>query len=298
MLNVLSEGEVEQAIEQKPVGSPTEIKRMREWLDERIKRGKKEPHSEVATLTPVLAFLLLERNTNNRNIRRMNSESIRADIDSDRWMFNGESVVVSDTGILIDGQHRCDAVVKTGRSIRVCLVFGASEEARYTIDIGSPKSAANFLHMKGYTDTNNMAAAIGLILQYQKTGDIPYGYVRCTKTEVVSAVSELKGVQASIDMVTGARTVGSRSVLAFCHYVFKKKSGVEAADEFVSKLISGDGIRRGDPIYHCRERLISMRGNTRAEQRAGVVFRAWNHWRLGEKVTKIVAPSKLPKLER
>lgn len=298
MLNVLTEKQVEEAISTKPVGTPTEIKRMEAWLDERIAKGKKEPHAEVVTLTPVLAFLLLQRNSNNRNIRRMNSEFIRNDIISDRWQFNGESIVISDTGILLDGQHRCDAVVQTGTSIRVSLVFGALEEARFTIDIGSPKSAANFLHMKGFTDTNNMAATIAQIIQYQKSGDISHGFRRPTKTEIINAVSELKGLQASIDIVSGAKALGARSCLAFCHYIFKKKAGAVAADEFILKLIDGDGLRKGDPIYYCRERLIAMKGSIRPSDRIGLLFKAWNHWRLGDTITKIVAPSKLPKLER
>lgn len=297
MLNVLTEKQIEESVA-KPVGTPTEIKRMEAWLDDRIKAGKKEPFSEVVTLTPVIASLLLGRNLNNRNIMRMNGESIRNDILAGRWQFNGESIVISDTGMLIDGQHRCDAVVQTGRSIPVSLVFGAKEEARYTIDIGSPKSAANFLHMKGYKDCNNMAAAIALIIQYQKDGNIPKGYTRPTKTEIVQSAEELRGIQLSTDFVGNAKALGSRSVLAFCHFVFKKRAGAVAADEFISKLIDGDGLRKGDPIYYCRERLISMRGTSIAGDKAGIIFKAWNHWRLGDTVTKIIAPTRLPKLER
>jgi len=297
MLNVLTEKQIEETLP-KPVGSPAEIKRMEAWLDERVAKGKKTPFSEVVTLTPVLASLLLGRNTNNRNIMRMNGEAIRNDILAGRWMFNGESIVISDTGILLDGQHRCDAVTQTGMSIPVSLVFGAEEEARFTIDIGSPKSAANFLHMKGYKDCNNMAAAIALVIQYQKSGDIPKGYSRPTKTEIVQSVGELKGIQASIDFVSGARILGSRSTLAFCHYIFKKRSGAVVADDFMGRLIDGSGLRKGDPIYHCRERLIAMKGNSYVGDRARVIFRTWNHWRQGDTITKVIAPSKLPKLER
>jgi hypothetical protein len=297
MLNVLTEKQVEESIS-RPVGSASEIKRMEVWLDERIKRGKKEPFSEVVTLTPVLASLLLQRNTNNRNIMRMNGESICNDILAGRWQFNGESIVVADTGLLIDGQHRCHAVVQTGKSITVSLVFGAKEDARYTIDIGSPKTASNFLHMKGFKDCNNMAAAIALIIQYQKDGNIPKGYTRPTKTEIVQNAEELRGIQTSIDFVSGAKALGSRSVLAFCHYIFKKRAGAVAADEFISKLIGGEGLRKGDPIYYCRERLIAMRGTSIAGDKAGIIFKAWNHWRLGDTITKIIAPTRLPKLER
>jgi hypothetical protein len=300
MLNVLTEKEIEDAVESKPVGTPTEIRRMRVWLEERVARGRSNYYSEVVSLTPVLASLLLEKNDGNRNIFRSNCEAIKNDILGGRWMFNGESIVVSATGRLLDGQHRCEAVIQTKTPIMVTLAFGAKDEARFTIDIGKPKSAANFLHMKGYTDTNNLAATIALILEYQKSGNIPHSFTRATKTQIVQSADDLKGVQASVDIANGAtkRGLGSRSILAFCHYVFKKRAGVVAADEFMTKLIDGDSLRKGDPIYHLRDRLLTMRGNTQPSLRAAIVFRAWNHWRLGETVTKIVAPAALPKLER
>jgi hypothetical protein len=299
MLNVLTEKEVEATVS-RPVASDTEFKRMRDWLEGRIAKGKSEPHSEVVLLTPVLAFLLMERNEGNRNISSHNSEAIKNDILANRWMFNGESIVVSVKGHLLDGQHRCDAVIQTRKPITVNLVFGAKEEARFTIDIGRPKSAANFLHMKGYTDCANLAATISLVIEYQRSGDIPASYARPTKTQVTQTADELKGIQASIDIVQSAtrRGLGSRAVLAFCHYVFKKRAGAVAADEFITKLLDGDGLRKGNPIFHCRDRLIGLRGNIQARVRVLVVFRAWNHWRLNETVSKIVTPSQMPKLER
>lgn len=215
-------------------------------------------------------------------------------------MFNGESIVISSSGKLLDGQHRCEAVLQTKTAIMVTLAFGARDDARFTIDIGKPKSAANFLHMKGYTDTNNLAATIALILEYQKSGNIPLSFSRATKTQIIQSADDLRGVQASVDIANGAtkRGLGSRSILAFCHYVFKKRAGVVAADEFITKLIDGDGLRKGSPIYHLRDRLLTMRGNTQPSLRAAIVFRTWNHWRLSETVTKIVAPNALPKLER
>lgn len=299
MLNVLTEKQTEEAIA-KPLGSPTEIARVKIWLDERVAQGKKDYHSEVVALTPILASLLLERNVENRNIHRSNCEAIKNDILAGRWMFNGESIVISSAGKLLDGQHRCEAVIQTKTPIMVTLSFGAKDAARFTIDIGKPKSAANFLHMKGYTDTNNLAATIALILEYQKSGNIPHSFVRATKTAIVQSADDLRGIQSSVDIAQGAtkRGLGSRSILAFCHYVFKKRAGVVAADEFLNKLIDGDGLRKGDPVYHLRDRLLSMRGNTQPSLRAAIVFRAWNHWRLNETVTKIVAPGALPKLER
>lgn len=302
MLNVLTEKQVEEAVS-KPLGTPTEVKRMKEWLDERVAKGGKTPYAEVVTLTPVLAALLIDINSGNRQIGNFNAEQIKTDILNGRFEFNGESIVISDSGILLDGQHRCHAVIETRTSIPAVLVFGPKVSARFTIDIGRPKSAANFLKMKGYTDSASLAAAVALIIQYNKTGTIPINFQRATKTEVVTAVDELRGVQASIDAVQSSAKMrlGSRSILGFCHYVFKKRAGIVAADEFINKLIDGDGLRKGDPIYHCRKRLIEMDSNARANSRCELIFRGWNAWRSGATVNPdkgIRLSGITPKLER
>lgn len=300
MLNVLNEKEVEEAVESKPVGSSGEIRRMRVWLEERIARGKNNPLAEVVTLTPVLASLLLQRNPINRPIGRYNMDMLMADTSNGRFMFNGESIVVSDTGILIDGQHRCQTVVETKRSIQVVIVFGPKEEARYTIDIGKPKTAANFLHMKGGVDTNNLSATISLLIQYAETGTLTRGSVRATKTQIVDGYERFRGIENSVALVMDAtkKKLGSRSALAFCHYTFKRKAGAEAADKFIRQLIDGDGLRKGDPIYHARERLLKIDRGARAETRIEVVFKGWNHWRRGETISNIRSNGVLPKVER
>lgn len=302
MLNVLTEKQVEESIS-RPVGNSTEVSRMKVWLEERIARGKKAPYAEVVTLTPVLASLLLQKNIGNRMIGAHNAEQIKADLLNSRFVFNGESIVVSDSGVLLDGQHRCSAVVETRASIPVVLVFGPKQESRFTIDIGRPKSAANFLGMKGYRDTPSLAAAVALVIEYGKSGTIAINFKRPTKTEIVTAADELRGIQMSLDAVQGCSKMrlGSRGVFAFCHYSFKRRGSKEGADEFMLKLIEGDGLRKGDPIYHCRDRLIKMDTTTRANSRVEVIFRAWNMWRRGDTVSQsqgIRLSGLIPKLER
>lgn len=301
MLNTLSNEEMQ--AETTPTKAQTEERRrMKAWLDERIAASKKRPSAEVVTLTPALAGLLVEesRNPVNRPFGRYNLETLKADVANKRWEFNGESIVISKTGLLLDGQHRCATVIATGIPIETVIVFGPRDEARYTIDIGKPKTAANFLHMKGRTDTTNMASMVSMLLQYRKAGNLNHGYVRPTKTEIVEAVESLPGLQHSVNIVQGAtkRRLGSRSVLAFCHYVFARRSNRETADEFVTRLIDGDGLRRGNPIYYCRDRLIGMDRGARSDSRVELIFKCWNAWRQGQSITHCKLTGNLPKLER
>lgn len=281
--------------------SKEEYRRMKQWLEDRIEVGRKRRTAEAVMLSPCLAHLLMGCNTINRPIGKSNLSNLKADIANGRWEYNGESISVSKTGRLLNGQHRCTAVIETGVGIETVIAFGANDESRFTIDIGSPKSAANFLHMRDYTDTNNLAATVSMLLQYRKNGSLSSGSLsRPTKTEIVQAAETYRGVQSSVYAVRGAtkKHLGSRSVLAFCHYTFWKKTNKETADEFIRLLIDGDGLRKGNPIYYCRERLLGMSRETRADSRAEVIFRCWNAWRRGESVHKrITLSGKLPKVE-
>lgn len=306
MLNMLEKGaESKTASPITPRKISVERERMDMWLTERIAASRKKPSAEIITLTPVLAELLLERNQDNRQIIKNSASAITSDVANGRFEFNGESIVVSRDGVLLDGQHRCQVVVETRTPIETVMVFGPKNEARYTIDIGRPKTASNFLHMQGHKNTNVMAAAARLILIYRRVGRIiSTGAERTytpTKTEIVEAVEQLSGLANSVDLaVTSPTRFTSRSTLAACHYLIAKKSSREAADMFFRKLIDGDGLRRGDPILYLRNRLPAFRvgGGAGANALFELIFKCWNAHRRGEEVNRMPMNGRLPPLER
>lgn len=280
-----------------------ERERMVKWLEYHITRGKKEQgYPVVVTITPILAAVLLERNHDNRPISAGNANALLSDIANGRWQFNGQSITVSDTGVLLDGQHRLGQVVATGRSIRSVIVFGPKEDARFTFDIGKPKTAANFLSMKGYKYTAALSAAARLVLVYRGQGNVVSRGnergIRPTKTELTAAVEELEGLATSVDFVAARKTkhLTGPGTLAFAHYMFRKRSTKEAADHFFIKLFEGDGLTRGNPILYCRNRLPDVRGNVNTC--VELLFKCWNAHRRNEEITKLPLNGKLPKLER
>jgi hypothetical protein len=298
MLNGLTEKQVEESVS-RPAGSATEVSRMKAWLEERMAKSRKTPIAEVVTLTPVLASLLLERNPANRPISRAGKNEIKQDLTNGRYVFNGESIIVSDTGILNDGQHRCLNVLETGIPIQTVIVFGPKEETRFTVDTGKSKTVSNFLAMKGRKYTHILGAAAGYILQLRQFGRLVDDQ-RSTKQEILQAVDAIKGIDASVAFTSEAmKSVRSHAVLAFCHHTFAKASSRENADQFMQKLMDGDGLKKGDPILYCRNRLIGMDRGTRASVRAELVFKCWNAWRSGHTIDHFkMSGGKLPKVER
>lgn len=281
--------------------SKEEHRRMEDWLKRKIEAGKKEPNAEIIGLTPCLAQLLLARNPINRPISKRNSDFLASDIATGRFEFNGESIVVSGSGVLLDGQHRCQQVIATGKSITTVIVFGPKERARFTIDTGKPKTTANFLSMKDHRYSVVLSAALGYLLQWRKHGFVSTkGEMIPTTAEKLAAMDENLALQGSVEFTSPAtKTVRAHAVLAFCHYVFAKRAGKAAADEFIRKLIDGDGLRKGDAIHYCRNRLLGMARGYAANDRCELVFKCWNKWRLGGLVTTFrFTGGELPKVER
>lgn len=300
MLNVLTKEQVEEVIA-KPVGSPVEIARMTAWLEEKIEKGKKSPVAEVVTLTPVLAALLLDRNPANRPISKGGKSEIRQDLANGRYVFNGESIIVSDTGVLNDGQHRCLNVLETGISIQTVIVFGPKEETRFTVDTGKSKTVSNFLAMKGRKYTHALGPATGYILLWKEHGYLRDGPDwRPTKQAILEGADAIRGIDTSVEFTAvSMKSTRSHAVLAFCHHAFWRAASRENADHFMTKLMEGDGLKKGDPILYCRNRLLGMGRGVKASTRSELIFKCWNAWRAGHGIDHFkMTGGRLPKLER
>jgi hypothetical protein len=279
-----------------------ETRRANAWLTDRIHRAEREGvFSEVIELTPVIAELLLARNPSNRTMSETKLSEYARDIGNGSWELNGEPIIISEDGLLNDGQHRCTATVRSGRSIRTVITFGVRRESRVTVDQGSARTAGDYLAMDGIESSREAAAVAGMIWQYETIGKVSReSDLRPTKAQVRECFFSHEGINDSIRAAThhGVTLVGGKSTLGFCHFVFKKKNAT-AADYFIQRLIRGDGLAATDPIYRCRERLHSNR-KMDVHQKVELIFRTWNAFRRGKKFDGKSSPTTgvLPDLEK
>lgn len=273
------------------------------WLASLVKEAKEKgkPVSRIVELTPALAQVLLNRNEDNRKLSGSVVETYAHDISIGKWAMNGEPIIVSDTGQLNDGQHRCQAVIDAGTSIQVVLIAGVARATRTTLNRGRVRTVSDYLAMDGHVYTAVLGSAAGYLWQYKNRGTLSAGtHTRATKSEVLTSVEENPGLKRSAAFVQqkGADAAGGKSVLAFCHFVFTAEGKREDADNFIHAIMDGAGLKNGDPILYARNRLINERGALRANAKAELIFRAWNAWRKGERVSYFrLAGVVLPVLE-
>ena len=294
--------DMETVLEARPAGkaNPIEIagyhtqsahKKLAIWLETLVEKSKDKPIAQLVKMTPEMATMLLERNPDNRRLSERTVERYAHEIDGGRWAFNGEPIIVSDTGELNDGQHRCAAVVEAGKPIDVLLLVGIARETRTTLDQGKMRTAGDFLSMEGNVNVNVLSAASNIVWQYRNRGQISQGGKNggATKGEILDFVRANPGIVRSVAYVheKGADAAGGKSVLAASHFILTEQSR-EDADYFIISMIRGAGLKVGDPILYVRNRLINEHRQLRQPERMELIFKGWNAWRKREKPSRIV----------
>lgn len=281
--------------------TPSERKKLGIWLDDLVSRSKEKPIAQMVKLTPTLAEVLLDRNPANRRINVKTVEAFAREISAKRWEFNGEPIIVANSGELNDGQHRCAGVVMAGKPIEVILIVGVERETRMTLDRGRARTIGDYLSMAGHAYSNALGASAAFVWQHRNRGLLASGSSdRATKSEILETVEANPGIERSVGIVStsSAAAVGGNTMLGFVHFTLTCINR-EDADHFIHQLMTGAGVKAGDPVLYVRNRLIRERGQLKANDKAELIFKGWNAWRRGERITTLrLVGGELPQLER
>lgn len=265
------------------------------WLNQCIERGKSEVFSEVTTVTPGLAGELLRRNSGNRLVRQTKAQQYAIDMRAGRWAFNGEPIIISNTGELNDGQHRLQAVVDANLCIPFLLVFGLSRESRETVDQGAARGASDYLGMGGMQNATTAAGIARLVLAYEATDGQEAETKMVTNAATVERARNDAAIAASahFSVTTGrsARNYVAGVVIGFCHYMFSRIDEADAV-EFLTQVCTGQALAAGSPALAVRERLLAE-GKSR-QPKIAIIFRGWNFYRRKMKVRNTSLPKTLP----
>lgn len=281
--------------------------RAESWLDSRLARMRREgPFGEVGDLTPELAELLLKRNPANRTIKQKKVVEMQRDILEGNFPFNGEAVIVADTGDLNDGQHRCLAVLGSGRTISVMFSFGAPRESRTTVDTGIARTPGDMLSMRGMRDANNVAAVAAALWQVAQYGELPKlatnTNLRPTKQQVQDTAEHfIDEIERGLFAVPakGSSRIASKSALATAHVLICRAVGEPApADYFIAKIVEGSELNSRDPIFVGRDRLIEEKRKRHLwpHKTLEILLRAWNMHRRGLRTGKIQLMESWPRI--
>lgn len=248
--------------------------------------------TETVCLTPEMAQGLLdfskENEFKNRNTHNARIELLANEIKNGNWRDSNDAICVDDSGVLINGYHRCKAVVMADMPIWVTMKRGMSRETFHSMDTGKKRSVSDVLQTRYVKHSTTVARACRIIYLYEKVG------IQCFATTADPLVSNndvLRKYDENPLIVNSCDYVYKKSrlvrlmppgFLAFTHYILTAKHPQETVENFFEGVNSGDNLENNNPIKLLRIKLlddvIGIGGRQlNTPSKIGLFTKAWNY---------------------
>lgn len=245
---------------------------------------RKQPTSAVSlvSVTPQQATIWLQQNSNNRPIRRFHVQQLVGAIKRNEWRVNGETIKFASDGTLVDGQHRLNAVAKSGQTVEMYVVRDVDPEAVVTIDMGARRTLADVMQSRGAsnTKTNRISTAVNFLAIVD--GIAPRPNLSSIKQRM-DLFERHPQIEDAVD--PGARlyrAIGlNEAAGAVAFFKISEAGGLDRAAAFWDPLCSGENLVLGDPRLAVRQFVIRPRVGVRLStafkfQQYGALVKAWN----------------------
>ena len=241
---------------------------------------------KVITMTPELASHYLSNNPVNRPLARGRVSQFAGMMSAGQWALNGETIVISATGRLLDGQHRLAAVVEHGEPVQMLVATGANDSTFSTIDIGAKRSSGQIAGMLGIPHASMVTAAAGIFYRLfhrtRSTWAVPAPYL----LEIIERYPALS-LWSSKARACHA-VISASALLAACAYLDSIAGRPELADEMVEGLKTGENLWKGNPVLALRNRSIRFHGHSKNARMAwAALVRTIDAMEAGEQLTVI-----------
>jgi hypothetical protein len=251
---------------------------------------------ESVLIDPDMATAWLERNTRNRPLRKSYAQDLSRDMANGRWNFAGETIKFDWDGVLMDGQHRLEAIRISGTTQEFVVVPNLEPKAMRVIDTGAKRSAADALAMGSPGAWENIplhtvsaASRIGVLMD---RGRFIYRDLKPTQSEIVAWAEEHPDIKqhARRAHLNGKSFDAPPAVVGYAMWRLAQIDTFEAGaffDRWIELQLNGSG----DPLAALIRRLRSAKDNRENLPRPvmlGGIFRAWNACREGKTLERML----------
>jgi hypothetical protein len=230
----------------------------------------------VETITVERAEEYLAANRGNRNIVQAHVAAMARDIANGRWMFNAQPICFSNSGRLLNGQHRLSAVLEAGQPIEVLVMRGLPEEAFETYD-KQAKKAPSVDEAFGDFGDKAMVSATAVLLWRRELRPAGQPHATPTATEIRDVIQAHPDLMRLRGFARKMMRYGRASALTYAAYRILRDDPKMGA-VFLDRLETAANLPPGHIIIKLRDRLIDLR---KADQHSQIdeVLNAWEKFR-------------------
>lgn len=229
-----------------------------------------EIKTKLVLVTPKYAEILLKENKLNRPISNQRVVKYANDMKNGNWKATHQGIAFDKEGNLTDGQHRLYAVIMSQIPVYMNITTGLEKDCFDVLDTGGNRSKSDVLSISGVAPriARIISSAVPYCVMYDE-GNTPsrsfpsrYGNANNLTLEYFEKNPKIYESATFITKMPRGGSLLRESVACFVHFQISKL--YNNADEFMTKLLTGDKIESGSIIFEMRKTLLSNRmGNFR-----------------------------------
>ena len=242
----------------------------------------------VVDITPTLAKVLLDTcNLGNRPLSEANIRRHAYAMTNNLWQLSSQGLSIAKTGELNNGQHRLWAVIRTGKTIKLAVVFG-EDRSLFMVHDDSMKvrGGSDTLATLGYTNTHALSAAARLV--FQVSSDHPRRLPDLNNRQLVALLDQHPDLPniVSWGTTTGHHMKTSQAGMNTAAYLITRKYPAADVQEWYRNLRFRLGFTSPK---EASVRLIDALEKQRCKVAnaaivAALTIKAWNSYRLGKNI--------------
>lgn len=211
-------------------------------------------------ITPEIAREWLDSPHANRNIKRNLVAQYTRDMQAGKWRINGETISISESGQLLDGQHRLVACIRSGVSFPALVIRGVPDETFDTINTGGPRRGSDILAIAGETNCCALAAVIDTLILLQR-GLGKNVLMRRNSDNVITSHDRSNMLVMYPEIRDSIAFAGqykfSKTTIALLHFLGMRVNPEKTRD-FLEKIKSGANLDINSPALLAREKLVRV----------------------------------------
>lgn len=263
--------------------------------------------ARVETITPEIAKEYLKCNNVNRPLNKGIVDFYAEQMAKNQWRMNGEAICFTKDGVMANGQHRLNAIIKYGKPVDFLVVRGCDEDSFITYDSGRNRKISDVFALSDIPNYTNISSIVtrylllhnnlnaiskegvssGASLKYDKKkskqdfldeyNSSPELYQQAFRI-AQSCVTKIKLMQVS--------EVGG----LYVYLIRDKKHSNDVVESFFRMLFFNENVSNST-INVLRDKIIQdkMSNNTMtARYKSAIITKAWNAYISGKELKVLV----------
>lgn len=224
----------------------------------------------IMRVTPAKARELLRTMETNRNKRTAALKKIRAAIAVGKWFPTGDTIKMTNNGVLVDGQHRLEAIGEGIDTFDLVCVSGFDIEDINHFDQNSSRTMPDNLKLKGRPNATVLSGGLNFFYKLRANelaGVSPAGYEQIDFDQLFAETGVVDedvvyGIQQKKDPNGG---YSIKPVIAL-RFLFSEYYGRQKTEVFFDRFIYGKDnakIEKNNPANMLSKKLNSYRSGAK-----------------------------------